>query len=144
MVQTPDVAILSGGTQLGIVEEGGSAVALAWPGTGSRFRSMHRIELDPGGRTIPLRHESEAAYFVAAGSGRVAGKPVRARDIVYVPRRTPYEFEADEGLTVVGGPCPPDESLYGGERATVDGDPEGDVRVYDAEREGVPLPMISK
>ena len=47
-------------------------------------------------------------------------------------------------LTVVGGPCPPDESLYSGRPAPANGAGEGEVRIYDPEREGVPLPMISK
>jgi mannose-6-phosphate isomerase-like protein (cupin superfamily) len=144
VVRTPDVAVISEGKQLDIVERGGNAIALAWPGVGSRYRSMHRLELDANGRTARLCHESESAYYVATGSGRVAGKVVKAHDIVYVPRRTPYRFEAEEVLTVVGGPCPPDESLYGGQRREVNRGGDGDVRVYDPEREGVPLPMISK
>lgn len=148
-VETPDVAILSGGQRLDIVEERGSAVAIAWPGTGSRFRSMHRLELGAGGRTVALRHESEAVYFVAAGSGRVSDSPLKPHDMVYVPRRTSYRIEADEPMTVLGGPCPPDESLYGdGDllRHDDDGDDDGDgpVRIYDADREGEPLPMIGK
>lgn len=143
-MQPPDVAVISAGKPLDIVERGGTALALAWPGMGSRYRSMHRLELDGNGRTVRLCHESEAAYYVAAGSGRIAGKTVKGHDIVYVPRRTPYRFEAEKGLTVVGGPCPPDESLYGGERRETTGGGDGDVRVYDPEHEGIALPMISK
>ena len=84
-----DVAILRDGPALDIVERGGSAVAIAWPGTGSRFRSLHRIELEPGGRTVPLRHASEAVYFVAEGRGRVRGLPLERHRMVYVPRRSP-------------------------------------------------------
>jgi len=141
----PDVAILNGGRPLDIIERGGSATAIAWPGTGSRVRSMHRIELEPGGGTVTLRHESEAVYFVASGSGRVAGSGLKSHDMAFVPRRTPYRFEADEAMTIVGGPCPPDESLYGqGERLVPVGEGEGEVRIFDADREGEPLPMIGK
>jgi quercetin dioxygenase-like cupin family protein len=144
-VETPDVAILSGGRVLGIIDQGGTAVAIAWPGTGSRFRSMHRLELDPGGRTVPLRHESEAVYFVASGSGRVGDGPLHAHHMIYIPRRTPYRIEADEPMTLLGGPCPPDPALYGdGELLTGDGDGDGPVRIFDADREGEPLPMIGK
>jgi quercetin dioxygenase-like cupin family protein len=144
-VETPDVAILSGGRPLDIVESGGTAVAIAWPGTGSRFRSMHRLELDAGGRTVRLRHESESVYFVATGSGRVGDLPLRAHHMVYIPRRAPYRIEADEAMGVVGGPCPPDPSLYGDRSpAIVQGEPDGPVRVFDADREGEPLPMIGK
>jgi quercetin dioxygenase-like cupin family protein len=144
-VETPDVAILSGGRPLDIVESGGSAVAIAWPGTGSRFRSMHRLELDGGGRTASLRHESESVYFVAAGSGRVGKLPLRSHHMVYVPRRTPYRIEADEPMTVVGGPCPPDPALYDHGRSPAAVDESGEpVRVFDADREGEALPMIGK
>ena len=144
-VEPPDVAVLGGGRPLDIVEQGGTAVAIAWPGTGSRFRSMHRLELDAGGRTVPMRHESEAVYFVVAGAGRVGDVALQPHHMIYVPRRAPYRFEATEPLVMVGGPCPPDPSLYGeGERLAADGDGDGTVRIFDADREGEPLPMIGK
>jgi quercetin dioxygenase-like cupin family protein len=104
---------------------------------------MHRLELDAGGRTAELRHPGEAVYFVADGAGDVGGTAFKAHDMVYVPRRTPYRFEAGEGLTVVGGPCPPDESLYD-DRAEPNGGGNGEVRIYEPNRDGVALPMISK
>jgi quercetin dioxygenase-like cupin family protein len=140
----PDVAILRGGTPIDVAEEGGAAVALAWPGTGSHHRAMHRIELDGGGRTRTLRHESEAVYFVVGGAGFVAEQPIRAHHMVYVPRRAPYAFAATEEMTIVGGPCPPDPALYGGALVEHEGAPEGDVRIFDADSEGEPLPMIGK
>lgn len=141
----PDLAILDGGTPIEIVESGGSAIAIAWPGIGSHHRSMHRIELDEGGRTIALRHESEAVYFVVSGSGTAGGVDFAAHDMVYVPRRTPYRFEAASATTIVGGPCPPDPSLYGrGEPLEPEGEGDGPVRIYDADGDGVPLPMIGK
>jgi len=143
-VTVPDVAILRGGKELDIVESGGRATAIAWPGTGSRYRAMHRLELEPGGSTIVLRHPGEAVYFVAEGSGRVAGSPLEPRDMVYVPPDTPYAFEAGEAMTILGGPCPPDEALYGRAPAAADADGGGTVRIYDADREGEPLPMIGK
>jgi mannose-6-phosphate isomerase-like protein (cupin superfamily) len=142
---SPAVAILRGGEPLDIVARGGRAEAIAWPGTGSRQRAMHRIDLEAGGETVPLRHESEAVYFVAEGAGAVGELPLVARDMVYVPRRTPYAFSATEPTTIYGGPCPPDLSLYGdGRRLSAGGDGDGPVRVYHAETEGVPLPMIGK
>lgn len=144
-LSAPAVAILRGGEPLDIVARGGSAVALAWPGMGSRFRAMHRIELEPGGETVPLRHGSEAVYFVAEGAGHVGEAPLRPCSMVYLPRRAPYRFAARERMTIYGGPCPPDLSLYG-EREPLEptGEGEGAVRVFDAEREGVPVPMISR
>jgi quercetin dioxygenase-like cupin family protein len=143
-VAAPDLAILRGGTPIDIVEEGGDAVAIAWPGTGSHYRSMHRIELEAGGRTRTLRHESEAVYFVVSGSGFAGEHSLEAHRMVYVPRRAPYAFAASEELTLVGGPCPPDPALYGGESAVRGGAPDGELRIFDADREGEPLPMIGK
>lgn len=144
-VEPPDVAVFRVGRPLDIVEQGGRAVAIVWPGTGSRFRSMHRLELDAGGRTFALRHDSEAVYFVVSGAGRVGEQALRPHHMVYVPRRTPYRIEATESLVLVGGPCPPDRLLYReGERLTAEGESEGEVRLFDADREGEPLPMIGK
>lgn len=143
-VQVPDVAILRDGRELDIVDRGGSAVAIAWPGTGSRFRAMHRIQLEPDGETIALEHPGEAVYLVAAGTGNVGTRPLKARDMVYVPGGTPYSFHAHETMSIIGGPCPPDPALYASPaRASGATDAEA-VRIFDAEREGEPLPMIGK
>ena len=56
---------------LDIVEQGGTAVALVWPGTGATQRSMHHIALDAGGRTQALQHQGEAVYYVKSGAGTV-------------------------------------------------------------------------
>ncbi|HKP18749.1 MAG TPA: cupin domain-containing protein [Gaiellaceae bacterium] len=144
-VEPPDVGVFRGGRELDIVEAGGSAVAIVWPGTGSSFRSMHRLELDAGGRTVELKHESEAVYFVVSGTGRVGEHALRPHHMVYVARRTPYRIEATEPLVMVGGPCPPDPALYGElQAAAPDEEGAGEVRVFDADREGEPLPMIGK
>jgi quercetin dioxygenase-like cupin family protein len=141
----PAVAILRGGEPLDVVARGGRAVAIAWPGTGSKQRAMHRIELDAGGETRRLRHEAEAVYFVAEGEGSVEGQALQRRRMVYIPSRTPYAFSATGPMTIYGGPCPPDPSLYGaGGPTAADGEGDGPVRVYDAETEGVPLPTIGK
>ena len=143
--RAPDVAVLREEHPLDIVEGGGRAGAVVWPGMGSQSRTMHRIELEAGGATRALRHESEAVYFVAEGSGRVAGLPVRRHHMVYVPRRSACRFEADEPMLIWGGPCPPDASLYGeGEPLSPEGDPGDPPRLFDSEAEGVPLPVIGK
>src|SRR5262249_49996560 len=140
----PSAVVLRNGEPLDIVS-GGVARALAWPGMGSQQRAMHCIGLEPGGATIELRHASEATYVVARGSGGVGELGLETHSRVYVPRGEPYRFTADEAMTIYGGPCPPDLSLYGvPERATLDGEGEGRVRVLDPESEGVPLPMISR
>jgi mannose-6-phosphate isomerase-like protein (cupin superfamily) len=141
----PAVSVLREGVPLDIVDGAGSAVAIAWPGVGSEFRAMHRLELDAGAATIPLRHEGEAVYFVVQGRGRAGGVAVQPRSLFYVPRRSAYRIEADKPMVVYGGPCPPDRSLYGdGERLAADGDPGEPVQVYEAASDGVPLPMIGR
>jgi mannose-6-phosphate isomerase-like protein (cupin superfamily) len=144
-VDPPSVAVLVGGRPLEIVEHGGTAEAIAWPGTGSHVRAMHRIELAAGGRTIELRHASEAVYFVVDGSGSIGDEPLVRYNMIYVPRRTPYRFEADGRLLLVGGPCPPDNSLYGVGEPLGSGDaPVEPVSIYDATTDGEPLPMIGR
>ncbi|HEY7536639.1 MAG TPA: cupin domain-containing protein [Gaiellaceae bacterium] len=151
-VEPPDVAILRDRRELAIVGSGGRAWAIAWPGTGSHLRAMHRLELDAGGETAALAHESEAVYFVVEGEGTVddlhedAERSVAAHRMVYVPRRTGYRFRASTPLVVVGGPCPPDLTLYGTGplREAAAGEGDGPVELYDADNEGVPVPMIGK
>lgn len=143
-VTAPDLAVLRGGRSLDILDHGGTAVAIAWPGMGSRFRSMHRIDLEPGGRTVALSHPGEAVYFVAQGAGEVAGSPFKAHDMVYVPAGVAYAFSANDAATIFGGPCPPDQALYEGRPAAATDDGDGSVRIFDADREGEPLPMIGK
>jgi quercetin dioxygenase-like cupin family protein len=138
------ISVLREREPLDIVESGGSAWAIAWPRTGSQFRAMHRIELGAGGRTVPLRHPGEAVYFVVAGTGAVGDRPLRPRSVVYVPPGTEYRLSAEEPLVVVGGPCPPDPALYGGEAAAAAGGGDGTVQVYDAETDGVPVPVIGR
>jgi mannose-6-phosphate isomerase-like protein (cupin superfamily) len=151
-VVPPDVAILRDRRELPIVVAGGRAWAIAWPETGSHLRAMHRLELDAGGETVALAHASEAVYFVVEGEGAVddlhagAERPLSAHRMVYVPGRTGYRFRATSPLVAVGGPCPPDLALYGvgTPREAIAGDGDGPVETYDADNEGVPVPMIGK
>ena len=151
-VTPPDVAVLRERRALAIVAHGGAAWATAWPGTGSHHRSMHRIELEPGGQTLALAHESEAVYFVVDGEGAVddlhigRAQPLRAHTMLYVPRRSGYRIRATTPLVVVGGPCPPDPALYGTRslREPAPGEGDGPVELYDADTEGVPVAMIGK
>ena len=151
-VSPPDVAVLRGRQALAIVANRGQAWAVAWPGTGSHHRSMHRIELDPGGETLALTHKSEAVYFVVEGDGDVEdlfSGTVRAlspHTMLYVPRCSGYRIRAATPLVVVGGPCPPDPDLYGTSplRGATAGQGDGPIVLYNADIEGVPVPMIGK
>ncbi len=142
----PDVVVLRAGVPLEVIERGGTASAIVWPGMGSRFRSMHRIELEAGGSTIQLRHDGEAVYCVASGRGRVGDTSIAPRSMIFVPPDTTYRIEADEPMLVCGGPCPPDHTLYAdGDRPSADAQGDGaGIVVLDSVRDGVPLPMIGK
>jgi mannose-6-phosphate isomerase-like protein (cupin superfamily) len=107
--------------ELQIVQGEGVARAVIWPGIGAAARSMHRITLRRGARTTSLRHPMEAVYYVISGMALVEdqtdGAPVRLRpgSMVFVEPDTPYVFAAQgDRVEIVGGPCPPDESLYDG------------------------------
>jgi quercetin dioxygenase-like cupin family protein len=121
----PGIAVLDGaeGPELALVEGEGSARAIVWPGSGARLRSLQRIALGAGARTIELRHPSEAVYYVVAGGGWVAEGPGGERqDLVagsmfHVDPGTPYLAPAGaDGMDLVGGPSPADDSLYEGAR----------------------------
>ena len=106
---------------LPMVEAAGSARALVWPGTGAHMRSMNRISLQPGGRTIPLRHPMEAVYYVISGAAEVLDLETNRRHRItaggmfLVDPGTGYRIETQTDITeIVGGPCPADPRLYDG------------------------------
>ena len=146
----PDLAILRKPTRLDIVEHGGTAVALAWPGTGSFFRGMHRIDLDEGGKTKLLCHPGEAAYTLAVGTAGVQGRDGEVRQIdapavLFFPSGTAYILSSVRGATIFGGPCPPDPALYDDSYTPPPGaNGSGDIRIFDPRSDGLPIPMISR
>ena len=104
---------------LPLIASGGEALAVVWPGVGSQHRSLHRLLLEPGGRTIDLQHPSESVYYVRAGSATVTDGDAGERhalvegSMVHVDPSTTHRFEAGaDGAEIVGGPCPPDPSIY--------------------------------
>jgi len=110
---------------------------------GSRHRSINRIILGSNGVSVRLRHQGEAVYIVAEGVGALltgdgSRLPLRRHSMVYVPPRTEYSFSAQTPMEIFGGPCPPDGAPAG----TLAGGTG--VKVLDAERDGPPIPMISK
>ena len=115
------VAAADKGPQLGIVAGEGTARAVIWPGMGAELRSMHRISLAGRSRTTPLTHPSDAVYYVISGGGEAVdgdtgeGGALIEGSMVHVDAGTPYELVAgDEGMELIGGPCPADPSLYEG------------------------------
>ena len=106
---------------LPLVDGEGVARAVIWPGIGAQLRSMHRISLAPGARTIPQRHPMEAVYYVMSGGGIVSRprapteQPLVEGAMVHVEPGTAYVLEAGpEGIEILGGPCPADPALYAG------------------------------
>jgi uncharacterized RmlC-like cupin family protein len=104
---------------LPIVQGSGIARAVVWPGMGAESRSMHRITLEPGGRTVSLCHEGEAVYYVRAGVATVvdgdAPHPhvVAAGSMFFVEPNTAYAVMAGaDRVELIGGPSPPDPALY--------------------------------
>ena len=105
--------------ELPIVEQGGRAWAVVWPGLGARLRSIHHISLEPNGRMTRLEHPMEAAYFMMEGSGTVTGaEPGDSQELTlgamaHIGPDTPYLLQAGpEGAEIVGGPCPADARMY--------------------------------
>ena len=106
---------------LPIVEGEGSAHAVIWPGMGAALRSLHMITLESGARTIDMRHEGEAVYFVRDGVATVqdhdAGDAheVPSGRMFFVDPGTRYAIHAADGrCQLIGGPSPPDPTLYEG------------------------------
>lgn len=114
------IQILDGSTgpDLPIVEGEGSAHAIVWPGVGATLRSLHRIRLGAGSSTVTLSHPSDAVYYVIRGSGDARdesreSQPVRAGSMFHIDAGTSYAIVAGpDGIEVVGGPAPADESMY--------------------------------
>jgi quercetin dioxygenase-like cupin family protein len=102
-----------------VEDEQGEAHAIVWPGIGAKDRSLHRIRLAPGARTVELAHPSEAVYYVVEGGGEVtegdgsAGQPIELGSMVHTGPGDSYRLVAgSEGMVAVGGPCPADPALY--------------------------------
>lgn len=119
---TDTVKVLSSGDgtpTLALFEGPGKAHAIVWPGVGARLRSMIRIALDPGGRTLGLKHPVEAVYYVVRGRGEVAdpavggGQAIAEGSMVHIEPGTAYRFlAAADGIELLGGPCPADEAFF--------------------------------
>ena len=105
--------------ELPIVESGGRALAVVWPGVGALHRSMHLVRLDRGGRTKPLSHPSDAVYHLCEGSatavdgGSGESFEIGVGAMLHIDAGTTYRIDAGPaGALLIGGPCPPDPALY--------------------------------
>lgn len=133
------------GPAIDLVDGEGSARALVWPEIGAALRSMHLISVGGGARTRRQRHPDEAVYYVLGGSGNVAGEELEEGSMVHVGPGAAYVFEAGaDGLELIGGPSPPDSTLYDGEHAADDDTSEpGAIRTFHRDNPDVMLPMIA-
>ena len=145
--------------ELPIVDRGGRAWAVVWPGLGARLRSIHHVSLRPHGRMAALEHPMEAVYYMMGGSGAAVdpGPGTRSELILgamaHIGPDTPYVLEAGpEGAEIVGGPCPADFRMYshlGVEQFPI---PEPSVsktaspgiRVFHREEPTAMVPMIAR
>ncbi len=103
---------------LSLLNGDGEVRALVWPGMGARCRTMLHFQLRTGASTVVLRHDGEAVYYVIAGSAAVEDldsqieSPLREGSVVHVEPGTMYRIRTNYTLEMVGGPCPPDPSLF--------------------------------
>ena len=104
--------------ELAIIELGGRARAVVWPGVGAIHRSMHVITLDADGSTVPQSHPSDAVYHVCEGAAMVTDPAgvdsfeMEVGSMLHIDAGTAYRIKAGAaGVVIVGGPCPPDRGL---------------------------------
>jgi hypothetical protein len=108
--------------EIPIIDGIGNAKVVIWPGMGAHYRTFQIIELGENSKTIRLCHPaSDAAYYVLKGQGRVLdistgqSQELGEGGMVHIDANDRYQFVAsDSGMSLLGGPCPADASLYAG------------------------------
>jgi mannose-6-phosphate isomerase-like protein (cupin superfamily) len=133
---------------LDIVAGNGQAWPVIWPKTGATLRSVHRISLASGGATKLLNHPSEASYYVLSGNGQVRNADETFElfegSMIHVEPRTNYLFVANDGLELIGGPCPADPAIYSGAAGGPEQKSVGHIRLFHRDDPGVKVPLISR
>src|ERR1700722_12185184 len=123
IADSPTVRVIdsaAGCPDIPLVEGGGNAKAVLWPGNGGTYRTLHLLNLESGARTVALKHAGDSVYYVIRGSGTVADlasgeqNPLEEGSMIHIDAGDTYQFVAasDDGLRLLGGPCPADFSLY--------------------------------
>ncbi|MFE3836528.1 hypothetical protein [Pseudogemmobacter sonorensis] len=104
---------------LSIVQRGGAAHALLWPGNGAHYRSFNMVELDPRGLTLDLCHGEECAWYIQGGEGVVrdvatdVAQPLSEGSMIHIAAGDRYRIEAGAaGLTAIGGTVPVEPAFY--------------------------------
>jgi mannose-6-phosphate isomerase-like protein (cupin superfamily) len=123
-VPSPRVRVIDsavGCPEIPIVEGEGNAKVVLSPHNGATFRSFQLVTLNENARTIGLCHASNCVYYVIEGAGAIVDAAAGARidlaegHMVHIDAGDSYRIEAGSaGIKVLGGPCPPDPSLYSG------------------------------
>jgi mannose-6-phosphate isomerase-like protein (cupin superfamily) len=107
------------GANLDIIRGEGSCTPILWPAMGATKRSVHLFVLGRRSRTLRLRHQSEAVYYLMEGEARVvdydegSSWPLVVGSMFHVEPGTTYAVHTDDvGARILGGPCPPDPAIY--------------------------------
>jgi mannose-6-phosphate isomerase-like protein (cupin superfamily) len=108
--------------EIPIIVGRGNARVVMWPGNDTQFRTLQILTLEGGDRTIPLNHGSDAVYYVISGAGSITD--LRSSEVsslaegamLHIDAGDAYLFSADsdQGIKILGGPCPADAKLYAG------------------------------
>jgi mannose-6-phosphate isomerase-like protein (cupin superfamily) len=114
---------------------------------GARQRSMWRITLEPGARTVTLGHSGEAVFYVESGAGELVTatdgrRPVAGGSVVLVDPSTEYRFEASRSpLSILGGPAPSEP--YPREDGSIEAWGEGRAHLFHRDEPSGRVPMIA-
>jgi mannose-6-phosphate isomerase-like protein (cupin superfamily) len=145
----PCVRVLSpdAGQELELVRGPGSAQAIVGPHIGARRRSMWRIALEPGARTVTLGHSGEAVFYVESGAGELVTaadgrRPVGDGSVVLVDPSTEYRFEAGRSrLCLLGGPAPSEP--FPREDGAIEAWGDGRAHLFHRDEPSGRVPMIA-
>ena len=105
--------------ELPLIDGEGHAKAVLWPGNGAKYRTIQVFELKSGSRTIELTHTTDCVYGVVSGNGEIVDLTDGSRqdlaegNILHIDAADRYRIVAGtDGMSFLGGPCPPDPALY--------------------------------
>lgn len=105
--------------ELPLIEGKGYAKVVLWPGNGAKFRSIQVLSFEGGDQTIELSHSTDCVYGVVRGEGMIVDladsstQQVSEGNMLHIDATDRYRLIAgQDGMVVVGGPCPPDPALY--------------------------------
>lgn len=105
--------------RLPLIDGGGEAIAMVWPGMGASSRSLHLMKLEGHSKTVRMRHPMEAVYYIVSGEARVldfsdgSEAAVGPGSMIFIEPDTAYEIAGmGDPVRLLGGPCPPDPALY--------------------------------